>query len=241
MGAGDVTGAPDGARGCVATAFAGLSASEEAGSGPPASAHTAGCAQAVDGARAMSGGLTTIACGQEAMARSAKMVSADDHLRSIHTDHWKHAVRVAEASTTMHNLRSGGAGARGAFECCRRHTPRSAGASFSARWLCSTSCGIGSGRIIAAGRPFSERPRPARCANSGSLGTHGVGCSHPLEPNALERVSVRFECCSSRKHTRDSSERAGSNACCGKVSPRARRREPDLVGDAAVAFEPWGA
>jgi hypothetical protein len=101
MGAGDVAGAPDGARGCVATTFAGLAASEEANSGRPASAHTAGCARAVDGARAMSGGLTMIACGQEATARSEKMVSVDDHLRSIHTDHWKQAVRVAEASTTF--------------------------------------------------------------------------------------------------------------------------------------------
>jgi hypothetical protein len=96
MGAGDVAGAPDGARGCVATTFAGLAASEEADSGPPASAHTAGCARAVDGARVMIGGLTTIACGQEATARSEKMVSADDHLRSIHTDHWKQVVRVAD-------------------------------------------------------------------------------------------------------------------------------------------------
>jgi hypothetical protein len=81
---------------------------------PDVSAHTAGSARAVDEARAMSGGLITIACGQEATARSEKMVSADDHLRSIHTDHWKQAARVAEASTTVHNLRSGGAGGRGA-------------------------------------------------------------------------------------------------------------------------------
>ena len=81
--------------------------------------------------------------------------------------------------------------------------------------------------------------RPGGSANPGSLGTHGAGCSHPLEPNALERVPIRFECCSFRRHTHDSSERAGSNACCGLVSPWARRREPDLVGNSA-AFEPWG-
>ena len=81
--------------------------------------------------------------------------------------------------------------------------------------------------------------RPGGSANPGSLGTHGAGCSHPLEPNALERVPIRFECCSCRRHTHDSSERAGSNACCGLVSPWARRREPDLVGNSA-AFEPWG-
>ena len=113
MGAGNVAGALDGARGCVAAAVARLAAFEEADSGPPASTHTAGCARAVDGARAMSGGLTTIACGQEATARSEKMVSADDHLQSIHTDHWKQAVRVAETSTTVHSLRSGGAGGWG--------------------------------------------------------------------------------------------------------------------------------
>jgi hypothetical protein len=112
----------------------------------------------------------------------------------------------------------------GCFECCRRHTPRSAGASFSARWLCSTFCGMGSGRI-GAGRPFRGRPRPDSCANPSSLGTHGVGCSHPLEPDALERVPIRFGCYSSRRHAHDSSERAGSNACCGLVSPRARRRD----------------
>jgi hypothetical protein len=66
MGAGDIAGAPDGARGCVAAAFAGLAAPEEADSGPLASVHTAGYARAVDGARAMRGGLTTIVCGQKA-------------------------------------------------------------------------------------------------------------------------------------------------------------------------------
>jgi hypothetical protein len=125
MGAGDIAGAPDGARGCVAAAFAGLAAPEEADSGPPASVHTAGCARAVDGARAMRGGLTTIVCGQKATARSEKMVSADDHLQSIHTDHWKQAVRVAEASTIVHSLRSGGAGGRGhRLRLPPRHWPR---------------------------------------------------------------------------------------------------------------------
>jgi hypothetical protein len=55
MGADNVAGAPDGARGCVAAAVAGLAASEEADSDPPTSARIVGCARAVDGARAMSG------------------------------------------------------------------------------------------------------------------------------------------------------------------------------------------
>jgi hypothetical protein len=76
--------------------------------------------------------------------------------------------------------------------------------------------------------------RPGGSANPRSLGTHGAGWSHPLEPNALARVPIRFECCSFRRHTPDSSERAGSNACCGLVSPRARRRQPDLVGNSAA-------